>query len=293
MDIYPEDLELAYRVQVQQVRRLVDGTLAGGSQYGFLGSMCGMAPAILLNSWLHLIPSMFGDFFFAGGVGAALGYACGLLAERNHISKQPGKKVTTQEIALVSKSEGDPLRMEYLGLISTLVSMKPSQDTSVEAIFRSAIRDIGAGVEKLPGQPAEDLLRDAEAFTKEAMRLATEATQEGDAVVAASLLRQSAAQNQRAEAVSQNAALARRNQALRHEMRGHIQALKTMIGASALGDSNDGYDLTALAQNVQQVAIEARSLTEAKQELAVALGVGHGARNSITPEQPELHHLNG
>ena len=293
MDIYPEDLEPTYRARLRQARGLPDGVLSGGSQYGYLGAMCGMTPGIVLNLWLHIIPNMPFDFFFAGGGGAALGYACGFFVDLNNRSKQRTRKVTAQEIALVSKAETDPLEKEYLSLTSKLISMKPFQETTVDQSIRSTIRDIGCGIARLPGQPAEELLLDAQTFQEEAAQLAAKATRESDPVVAASFQRQSAARSQRAETISRNSALARRNQILRHEMGEHIQALKTMLDTMALGSGGDDHDLAALAENIQQVAIEARSLTEAKQELASALGEGQGGKADVIPEKLHSQGLSG
>ena len=271
MDIYPEDFEPTCRARFQQVRGLLAGTLAGGSQYSFLGAMCGMAPGLILNLWLHVVPSMAGDFFVAGGAGAALGYVGGSFLDRNCRRTLSARAVTAQEIAIVSKGETDPLGREYLSLISEIVLMRPVQDGRAEQSIRNAVRSIGSGILGLPGQPADDLLLDAGILKGEASRLGMEAAEENDPVVAASLWRQSSARTQCAEAVSRNSALARRSQVLRHEMTGQIQALKTIISATALGDSSGSHGLAALAANIQRVADEARSLTEAKKELAFAL----------------------
>lgn len=286
MDIYSEDLDPLHRARLQQARSLLDVTLAGGGQYGFLGAMCGVAPGMFLNLWLHIIPSMAGDFFVAGGAGAALGYAGGFFLDRSSRRKLIAKKVTTQEIALVSKGETDPLGGEYLSLVSELVLMRSVHELPVEQSIRNAVRNIGSGIARLPGQPAGDLLLDAETFKGEASCLAAEAAQESDPVVAASLQRQSAARNQRAEAVSRNSALARRNQVLRHEMTEQIKALRTTISAAVLGDDGCCHDLATLAANIQQIANEARALTEAKTELALALEEKQSSRNCAVLEQP-------
>ena len=291
MDIYPEDFEAAYCARIQQARGLLNGTLVGGGQYGFLGAMCGMAPGIVLNLWLHIVPIVAGDFFVAGGAGAALGYVCGFFVDRSNYRKQSIKKVTAQEIILVSKTEADPLGTEYLSLISELVLMRPIQDPFQEKSIRNAICGIGSGIARLPVQPADDLLLDAGTFKAEASRLAAEATQENDAVVAASLQRQSEARNQRAEAISQNSALARRNQVLRHEMTEQIKVLKTMVSATALGDGRGVYDLEALAENIRQVAAEASAIASAHTELEVAIQAipnpGGGAGENARRNEPQ------
>lgn len=233
-------------------------------------------------------------FYFLGGViGFAGGCAFGSFLDRDSPKLRHAAKVTAEEISMVGRAETDPLKMEHLGLVFSLITMRPYQDPTVEQSIRSAIREIGSGVAKLPGQPAEELLLDAQTFKEEASRLTAKADRESDPVVAASFQRQADARKQRAEAISRNSALARRNQILRHEMGEHIQALKTMLDATALEDSGDGYDLAALAANIQQVAIEARSLTEAKKELALDLEEGQGGRKNVIPEQPQLQEISG
>lgn len=231
-------------------------------------------------------------FIFGGVVGSALGYACGSSVDRNNLSGRHTQKVTAEEISLISKAETDPLKREYLGLVIKLVPMRPFQNATMEQSIRSAIRDIGSSVARLPGQPAEELLLNAETFREEASRLTMQAAHEGDAVVSASLQRQANARNQRAEAISRNSALARRNQVLRHEMAEHIQALKTMLDAATLEDGGDGHGLAALTENIQQVATEARSLIEAKKELALALEDGQSGSKSVTLEQPQHQGIN-
>jgi hypothetical protein len=286
MNIYPEDFDPAYRIRIQQMQKaqsLQDGTFVFARGYdGFLGAVCGMAPAITLNLWLHLLPDTLpGGAFLAGGAGAAIGYVCGFTIDRRRRGKGPTNKITAREITLLQQGETDFLRLEYFGLLSKLVSMPPSQDMSAEESIRIAVRDIGSGIEKLPGQPAADLLLDAKTFQQEASCLLVKAAQESDPVVAASLQRQSVAQSHRGDAVSRNSTIARRNQILRSEMSQHIKMLTTMLSATTLDDSKDGYDFAELVKNIQQVASEAKSLTEAKQELAAALEERQQVRLSI------------
>ena len=61
--------------------------------------------------------------------------------------------------------------------------------------------------------------------------------------------------------------------------------------AKSAADTLD--NLAALAENIQQVAIEARSLTEAKQELASALGEGQGGKAEAILERPQFQELSG
>lgn len=276
MDIYPEDFQPAYRPRLQLIRSVLNGTLITGSIYSFPGAILGAAVgAGLITLWGVVFDRTFAfESLIGGGLGAVPGYTCGFLMDRNASRKKCARKIKGDEILLMRKEETDPLRVEYLDLITQLIAMPTFQDKSSEESIRSAVRDLGSSIEKLPGQPAGELLLDAGAFQAEASRLTEEANQERDPVVAASLLRQSVAQNQRSEVISRNFALARRSQVLRQEMSEHIRALKTMLSAANLGDGGENYDLAALTENIERVSVEARSLTEAKKELAFALETG-------------------
>ena len=62
-----------------------------------------------------------------------------------------------------------------------------------------------------------------------------------------------------------------------------------MLSATALDDRNVSHNFIELAENIQQVAVEAKSLTEAKRELASALTPEQCGMDNIIPEQPQLH----
>ncbi len=211
-----------------------------------------------------------------------MGFLGGSFAERSARKKLRGKPTSTIEIESICKDETDPLRLEYLSLLSMLVSKQYTQEASEAASIRAAVRDISLGIAALPGQPPNDLLLDAGTLNKEAAHLGAEAAEERDPVVFASLHRQAQARRQRAEAVGRSAALARRNDTLRREMLEHVRALKTLCSAAALEDGGGSYDMTALVENIRQVASEAKSLVEARQELAAALPQPETATVALT-----------
>ena len=292
MDIYPEDLEPACRTRLQQARDRAYTSTGKKGEGRIYGVLAGFLPGcVFLGAILTAVVHTDAVFFLGGVAGSALGYAGSSFVDRYNLSRQHTQEVTAEEISLARKAEADPLKKEHLGLVFKLITMRPFQDTAVERSIRSATRDIGASIAHLPGQPAEELLLNAETFKEEADRLMAEAAHEGDSVVSASLQRQANARNQRAEAIARNSALARRNQVLRHEMSEQIQALKTMLDAMSLEDSGAGHDLAALAENIEQIATEARSLTEAKKELAFALGEGQFGSKSVTLEQPQIQRM--
>lgn len=279
MDIYPDDLAPADTARVQQVRGLLAGIHDGYGHSTFIGALLGIVPATFVTQWLTLAPDVTtGLLTMAAGTGYGLGCVWHRRARRSY----RGKPMTTTEIDLIRKDETDPLRLEYLGLLSALVSGRATQETSEAASIRAAVRDISLGIAALPGQPPIDLLLDAGTLNTEAARLSAEAAGERDPVVAASLQRQADARRQRAEAVGRSAALARRNDTLRREMTEHVRALKTLCGAAALEDGGGNYDMTALVENIKQVAGEAKSLVEARQELAAALPQPEPATVALT-----------
>lgn len=264
MDIYPDDLAPADEARVQQWRVIA----RPGDITTFVGALLGIVPATFVTQWFTLAPDVTaGLLTMAAGTGYGLGYAMRCSVRK----KQREKPMTTTEIEAIGKDEADLLRLEYMGLLSALVSGRSAQGASEAASTRAAVRDIGLGLVALPGQPPTDLLLNAGTLNTEAARLGAEAAGERDPVVAASLHRQAEARRQRAEAIGRSAALARRNDILRREMLEHVRALKTLCGAAALEDGGGNYDMTALVENIKQVASEAKSLGEARQELAAAL----------------------
>jgi len=277
MDIYSDDLAPADTAHFQQVRGVLARTVDASI---FVGTWLGIMPVAFVALWLHLST---GDIAGLLMVGAGAGYGLGFALRRSGRKKQREKPMTTTEIETIRKGERDPLRLEYLGLLSTPVSGRSAKEASEAASIRAAVRDISLGLAALPGQPPGDLLLNAGTLNKEAARLGAEAAGECDLVVAASLHRQAEARRQRAEAVGRSAALARRNDTLRREMLEHVRALKTLCGAAALEDGGGNYDMTALVENIKQVASEAKSLGEARQELAAAL----------TPPEPTTVALTG
>lgn len=273
MNIYSDDLAPADAARLQQIRVLA-GPSGGNGSFAFFGAVFGLPLGVAASLWLHVIPDAFGgfeNFVITTGAGAVLGGLVGFVADSKGFIKKRPKPMAAAEIEAIGKDETDPLRLEYLGLLSALVSGRSAREASEAGSIRAALRDISLGIAALPGQPPSDLLLNAGTLNTEATRLGAEAAEERDPVVAASLHRQAQARRQRAEAVGRSAALARRNDILRREMLEHVRALKTLCGAAALEDSGGNYDMTALVENIKQVASEAKSLGEARQELAAAL----------------------
>ena len=281
MNIYSEDLAPADAVRIQQ-GRIPTGFTNGNGSFGFFGALFGIFTGMVASLWLHVTSEPFSSFMISMGAGAVLGSLIGSFADRTGLTKKRPRPLTGQEIDLLRNGETDPLRLEYLGLLSALVSGPSVREASEAASIRAAVRDISLGIAALPGQPPGDLLLDGGTLNREAARLSADASGERDPVVAASLHRQAQARRQRAEAVGRSAALARRNDTLRREMLEHVKALKTLWGAAALEDGGGNYDMTALVENIKQVASEAKSLVEARQELAAALPQPEPATVALT-----------
>lgn len=281
MNIYSDDLAPADAARVQQ-GRILAGPSNGDGSFGFFGALLGILTGMVASIWLHVVPDAFGGFVITTGAGGVLGSLVGSFADRTPRRKYRDRPITALEIGFFRKGETDPLRLEYLGLLSALVSRKYAREASEAASIRAAVRDISLGIAALPGQPPSDLLLDSGTLNTEAARLSAEAAGERDPVVAASLHRQAQARRQRAEAIGRSAALARRNDTLRREMLEHVRALRTLCGAAALEDGGGNYDMTALVENIKQVASEAKSLGEARQELAAALPPPEPATVALT-----------
>ena len=208
----------------------------------------------------------------AAGAGGLLCYGCGRILDRFSHSKLRVKKVTEQEISFVSKSETDSLKKDYLGIVSALISMPSLSTMSEEQSIRNAVRSLGLAIEKLPMQPADGAFVDPAALRAEAAGLTAKAENEADPVVAASLFRQTDAMRRRAETTARTASLARRNQILRQEIAGQINAFQTSIAAVSMNGSQEVADFEALAASVAQVAQEADALADARAELDAAFG---------------------
>ena len=287
MNIYSDDLAPADTARVQQVR-IPTGFTNGNGSFGFFGALFGLFAGMVASFWLHVTSEPFASLMITTGAGAVLCSLVGSFADRRSRKRCPappqyrGEAITTAEIEAIGKDETDPLRLEYLGLLSALVSGQSAKEASEAASIRAAMRDISLGLAALPGQPPSDLLVDAGTLNREAARLGAEAAEERDPVVAASLHRQAQARRQRSEAVGRSAALARRNDTLRREMREHVRAMKTLCGAAALEEGGGNYDMTALVENIKQVASEAKSLIEARQELAAAISQPEPAAVALT-----------
>ena len=196
------------------------------------------------------------------------GIACLMSLRRRRLTYQG--KVTRQEIQVLAAPRGqDDVTQEYLQIVLTLLALTPP-DGQAKSI-QSALRSLGAAIDKLPAPPAAGVFADAATLHAEASRLTDEAGREADGVVAASLGRQAKALTRRAETTARAATLVRRNRILRDEVAAQVKAFQTSLAAAQINGGHAGADFDALAESVAHVAQEADALADAQVELEAAL----------------------
>ncbi|MBV9848801.1 MAG: hypothetical protein JO250_03850 [Armatimonadetes bacterium] len=179
--------------------------------------------------------------------------------------------LTAYEVREVQQNVKDPLQRSFLELVVSAINTPPTQDADAEESVRDALRALGAGIAELVPLTAPEPNDDPAALAAEAARLSAEASAEADAVVASSLRRRAEALTRQAEIAARTATLLRRNDALRQEIAGQIAALRTSLAAFRIGGRQTAHELADVAASIQRVAIEAGAMTQARDEIAVAL----------------------
>lgn len=161
---------------------------------------------------------------------------------------------------------GDRLERTYLGLardavrLDETVSLPPATEDDV----RAALRTLGDAVSALP--PVSAPARSAGALMADAAGRRAQAATEPDPVISASLLRQAAGLEQRARLVAPVEGQTRRAGALRRELGGHVETLRTGLATFAAGETNAD-SVKHLAQAVGRVAGHADAVQQARGEL--------------------------
>ena len=132
---------------------------------------------------------------------------------------------------------------------------------------------LGDSITGLPLLASDGTPDDPAAFQLQADQLGAEADAERDPVIAASLRRRADALHRQAETAARTNTLLRRNEALRQEIAGQIAALQTSLTALRVGGAQAVYELADVAANIQQVAIEAGAITQARSEIGDIVSV--------------------
>jgi hypothetical protein len=181
------------------------------------------------------------------------------------------------DLSSLRAADSDPFWRPYLDLVQAALNTPPP-DVEAHASVRLAIRALGDSIAGLPPPVAEGTHDDPAAFQAQAGRLTAEADAEGDPVVAASLRRRAEALMRQAETAARTNTLLRRNEALRQEVAGQIAALQTSLTALRVGGTQAVYELAGVAASIQQVALEAGALTQARSEVGDLVNVQAAAR---------------
>ncbi len=202
--------------------------------------------------------------------------------------------LTEPEIAvlqnnLLRKGGDDPLLGLYLDLVWAAMSLAPlpAEQAETERHAREAIRALGGAIETLPPRTLDGVPDSFAKLQATATRLAAEAPDEPDPVIAASLTRRAEALRDQAETVARVKVLLRRNGALREELADQIGALRTSLAAAALGGDGSGpglAGLAALAARIRRVVLEADAVTAARVEVDTLLSQPM-ARAAVPPAE--------
>ena len=175
--------------------------------------------------------------------------------------------VSGAEVASLLPQTHDELERSYLTLVMD-VSRQEVQ-TAAGANLRAALRSLGEAIDKLPATRVM-VSDDHDIITEVLQRTAAEtlrkAQEEPDRIAAASLMRRVEALHRRADATKRANTLTRRFSVLRQEMAAETEALRAGLTAYYSG-AHDIADLTQLAEDMQRLATEAASLTDAVEEV--------------------------
>ena len=181
--------------------------------------------------------------------------------------------LTAEEVWQARAGVTDPLKRPFLDLAIAAINTAPPQDVESQKSVREALRTLGDSITGLPLLARDGTPDDPAAFQIQAEQLGREADAERDPVIAASLRRRADALHRQAETAARTNTLLRRNEALRQEIAGQIAALQTSLTALRVGGAQAVYELADVAANIQQVAIEAGAITQARSEIGDIVSV--------------------
>jgi hypothetical protein len=185
------------------------------------------------------------------------------------------------EIRHLQQMDRDSLSRGYLELVISAVDTPCARDSETEQSVREALLALATSMANLPAPSARDMQETSAALQTEAGKLTADADRETDAVVTSSLRRRAEALLRQAEIAGQTSLLLRRNEALRLEVAGQIAALQTSLTALRVGGSQAVYELAGVAASIQQVALEAGALTQARSEIGDIV-------NTVQQEPPQF-----
>jgi hypothetical protein len=206
--------------------------------------------------------------FGAGGIWAwLLSAVCPRRITAGKHRRLYAQTLTAGEIAALLPQTHDELERSYLTLVMD-VSRQEVQPAA-SANLRTALRSLGDAIDKLPAtrvMVSDDHDIITEVLQRTAAATLQKAQEEPDRIAAASLMRRVEALHRRADATKRANTLTRRFSVLRQEMAAETEALRAGLTAYYSG-ARDIADLTQLAEDMQRLATEAASLTEAVEEV--------------------------
>ena len=275
MNIYPQDLGTQEEQGVRQSRdayALKRGHVdfydaSSWPSWVWRGVAAGVAgPILSLMAGVAFQSAEVGSVLFLVSVSMAVAVA---LMRRDESVGQAleQRPLTVSEIRDIKGSATDSLKRPFLELVMAAINTPPPPDVESQKSVREAIRTLGESIAGLPLLDRSGTQDDPAAFLAEAEKLGGEAASERDPVIAASLRRRADALHRQAETAERANTLLRRNEALRQEIAGQIAALQTSLTALRVGGAQAVYELADVAANIQQVAIEAGALTQARSEI--------------------------
>jgi len=190
--------------------------------------------------------------------------------------------LTVAEVEDQRFTSRDPLFGKYLVLVASIIRSSASPDEDSQREISGALQALGNTIPSLPSDDSNVVTDDPLALRTEADTLTQEAKSEGDAVIAASLLRRAESLFRRADTASRTLLLLRRNQALRTEIMEQIDALYTSLTAFSIGGRLSAPELSGLAARIQSVAHEANAITAARAEVDTLITEPYRTRSSET-----------
>ncbi len=205
------------------------------------------------------------------GAGGAWAWLLSALCPRRIVAGKHrrlyAQPLTAGEVAALLPQTQDELERSYLTLVMD-VSRQEVQPAA-SAHLRTALRSLGEAIDKLPATRVivsddHDII--TEVLQRTAAATLQQAQEEPDRIAAASLMRRVEALHRRADATKRANTLTRRFSVLRQEMAAETEALRAGLTAYYSG-AHDIADLTQLAEDMQRLATEAASLTEAVEEV--------------------------
>ena len=180
------------------------------------------------------------------------------------------RPVTTDERAQLIPNAGS-LADAYWPLV-TAVEALAARSPEVLDSLDDAMNSIDEAIMQFEAEPIQ-FARSPEALISEAGALDVDAANETDQVVAASLIRRADALRTQAKVLERAATIERRNRVLEQEVIAQIEAMRASVVhyGKSMPEARTAFE--ALAENVRQMAVEAASISAAREEVNETLRI--------------------